>query len=161
MGALNQQQRRVMIEAGFSPKEIRDLNDAKTPDGQPQDLRFDAPVFQRMIEARKVWQFDRIRELTAAGMKPEQIAQVLKGHVINFYRRNKDLTIFDFIKDEYKVEKKVAGIGISPAAMKGNRDRRSAISRHYGKDYGTFTPDETSRRKKPYRLPKRYTLGME
>ena len=160
-GALTPSQKQVMIAAGFSPKEIRDLDRAKTPDGKPQDLRYDTPVFQRVIEARRVWKLDRIRELTAAGMKPEQIALVLRGHIINFYRRNKGMTIFDFIKDEYKVEQKYQGFEISPAAMKNNRVRRSAISRHFGTDYGTYTANEPAKKKKRYILPKRYRLGID
>lgn len=90
---------RILRSAHFSPKEIKDINEAKDPAGNlqpPIDINNDAWLFA--IQSRVNW----YNKMKNAKWTEQEIAQEIR----NCYRRGVKRTPFDFLEG-YKQRKRV------------------------------------------------------
>ncbi len=143
MGILTAKQKKILLDTGFLPDEIKQFDAAKTPDDKQQDLDFDSAPFQAMIESRRKW----ILNLKKRGWNNAQIIIQLK----RYYALKSGRSPFDFLKLEYRPPKKLTDF---VEATKVHI--RSRVSRSLGRSYGRqMTPKLL-----PRFLPKFRTLPL-
>ncbi len=125
-GALSPQERRLLYESGFTKWEVQRFNQAKTPDGQIQDLNFGAAAFQGMMTSRRRW----VERLRKDGWTPTQVRRQIQ----RYYTGKTKAKIFDWLKAEYKPPVKVTASQFS--AMVKSKDRITRrMSTPTGKKY--------------------------
>lgn len=87
-------------QAGFLESEIQELAEAKTVKGEDQPpINLDSPAWQAVLESRREWWIDKVDR----GWTEHEIVNEL----MNYYRRDKSRTPFDFLKAEYRPPKRV------------------------------------------------------
>ena len=123
MGALTRAQKSQLLAEGFLFSEVSAFNDAKTPDGTPQDFAFNSKTFRAARQSRQEW----IRDLKKIGWTEGEIKQRL----VAYYRLKAGRTPFDFLKLSYLPSRT-----ISDFADAVKRKIRSRVSRTFGRAYG-------------------------
>jgi len=94
-----------LLDAGFLGSEVQDIAEAKTSDGKDQPpIDINSPIWQSVMKSRRDWWQDK----RDRGWSEEEIITEL----MNYYRRDKSRTPYDFIRAEYKPPKKVDYIEI-------------------------------------------------
>ena len=99
--------------SGFLPWEIKKFDEAKAPDGSPQQLNVNTKTWQAAMESRRRWVGDKMRR----GWTPKRIAV----SIIGYYVMHKGASPFDFIKVVYKPPK---GLTDYQQAAKARAQRR-------------------------------------
>jgi hypothetical protein len=95
MGALSDREKEEMLNAGWMKSEVRDFNNAKTPDGETQVVAFNSAPFQRMMMTRKSW----VKECKKAGIDNKGIRETLDAY---YSSKRSKRTPWDFLKIEYQ-----------------------------------------------------------
>jgi hypothetical protein len=147
MGALNKIQMKMLIEDGFLPSEIMQLNRAtagNTGAGTSQrhivkqSLAFNSKPFLAMRRSRRRW----VHDLQKLGWADYDI----KLKIREFYNKGSSRDIYSFLKIEYHPPHKLSDY--SRAITVKNR---SQISRTLGKLYGRNLRTATKVRTQPKR----------
>jgi hypothetical protein len=120
MGALTPNEREILRQAGFIPREIKEFNDAVDVNGNPQDLNFKASNFQDMIRNRR----RRVASLRNAGWSDRKIAYLIGSYYSEKHRSKR--TAFDLLQIEASVgvgQKKETDNSIARRLLKLSRVR--------------------------------------
>lgn len=120
---LSHDQKLKLQRAGFTPYEIRRIDEAKTPDGKPQKAVLSDGPWQDAMANR----FAYVRRLRQKGWKPVEIARAINS----YYRKYKKASPFDFLKLEYKPPKKLTDYRSSLTFRKS----RARVTRKFGYGY--------------------------
>ena len=123
MGTLTRAQKSQLLVEGFLPSEIRDLNDARAPDGTLQDFAFNAKPVRAARQSRQEW----IRYVKKIGWTEAEAKQ----RIASYFRLKGRRSIFDFIKLEYSPTRKLTDFQDAV-----RRKIRSRVSRTFGRAYG-------------------------
>lgn len=97
---LNDEQKDILVNAGFVPFEITEFDDARTPSGGFQNMNavFESQPFQDMLVSRAEWVEQRLAE----GWTEEEIEQA----VMELYDDLGYESPWEFLREEYGRGKK-------------------------------------------------------
>lgn len=97
---ISQRDAERLHQAGFLVTEIEALSVAKMPDGKDQPpINLDSPAWQAVLQSRSSWR-DR---LVQKGWDEEGITNEIR----DYYRKDDRRSPWDFLKAEYRPQKKV------------------------------------------------------
>jgi len=153
---LNRNQKKLLMEDGFLPSEIRAFSQATggnvgAGDSErhvvKQAVAFNSKPFLAMRRSRRRY----IKDLKQLGWNDMEI----RAKQVEYYRKGSGRTPFDFLKLEYEPVHKITDFQDSV-----RRKIRSRISRTFGKLYGRTLRTATKVRTAPKRpvVPKRPVL---
>ncbi len=88
-----------LLAAGFLEGEVRELAEAKSPDGKDQPpIDLNSPVWQSVMKSRQEW----IQDKVARNWTEEEILR----EIMAYYERGEGRSPWDFIRAEYKPVKR-------------------------------------------------------
>jgi hypothetical protein len=124
MGTLRIADKNLMKRYGFLASEIKQLDNARTPDGKFQNVNLKTPAWQSTLKSRKKY----IADMRAAKLTDKQIINL----ILDYYKK-KERSIFDFLQVEgsptqRRLHKEVDVIRRFQAKKK--------VARQFGRRYG-------------------------
>ena len=124
-----------MKEAGFLPSEIRQLSEAKKPDGNPQDLDLitQSATFAHALQTRKEWWANALKpkSLGGSGLTYKEAKKVLEQFYVRKKGRKFKRDFWLFLKQSYRPRDKITSKKKFQAAITA----KSLIGKTLGK-YG-------------------------
>lgn len=138
--ALTNLQKKIMLDAGFLPKEIKEFDNSLA-------TSYESRHFQNMIRSRKRWTTAMITN----NWKPKEVYQILR----RYYHKKETRSPWDFFRLEY------AAISQKPV-LSGSKfanflDIRKDVSRNFGRAYARIHVAKQSAYKDLKGIPKRRT----
>jgi hypothetical protein len=111
-----------LFKSGFVFREIKTFNTLKSPSGEPQVVDLDTKTWMAMMQQRRMWREDRLRE----GWSPREIEDAING----FYEKDRGNKPTDFLKGAYKPPRRISDY------KKAVRVRmRTKITKKFGREY--------------------------
>jgi hypothetical protein len=135
MSILDFKLKKELLSEGFLPREIRDIDNAKTPDGKRQNFNINSKVFSAFRRSR----INYIADLKSVGWTLYEIRQKIVDH----YKRD-DLDVFGFLKLEYRPGKKIGSL--PDAVLRRKSIIRAKVTKRLGYNYGRSSKREGIRR---------------
>lgn len=100
-----------MKAAGFLKSEIDQLNDARTPSGEKQDLELiiQSATFEHALQTRKDWWANALKpkSLGGSGLTYNEAKKVLEGFYVKKKGRKFKRDFFLFLKQSYRPKEKI------------------------------------------------------
>ena len=116
--ALSKDQRTIMRQKGFLPREIREFDKNSTTD-------FHSVDFQTMLRSRARW---------VEAMRLNKWTDIEIARRINRFLNRKGRSPWDFFRGEY--DKRIQSPRLSISKFKGYLENRRIISANFGRAYG-------------------------
>jgi hypothetical protein len=134
MGTLQQHQKVTLRKAGFTIREINQLNNARTPDGKLQHLNLTASNFRDMVRHRKEYRLN-LRKL---GWTDDQIDRRVNMYYIGHRSKRSIFSLLQVENSPSQKYKRLTDTEISRKLLARTRISKN-MGRAYGRPLKTFT----------------------
>jgi len=126
----------MMKEAGFLKKEIDDLNNARTPSNEKQDLDLiiNSKPFAHMVEMRRLWWSNALKPkaLGGQGLTYKEALKSLESYYVMKGHRRKKRDLWGWLKISYRPKDKIQ----SKKKFQEAITIKSLIGKALGRGYG-------------------------
>ncbi len=121
---------KILFAAGFTKREIEELNAATDPKGNPQPaIDLSSPAWQATLAKRRNWS-DSIRAEYAISHNKFMTRQLYNQVIDQWYDKGRNRTPWDWIKATYRRDKKIGFIN----AVKRRAQRKiTSLKKEFGK----------------------------
>lgn len=121
---------RILARDGFTQREIREFGKATAPDGTPQAVDINNPVWKEARRDRRAWVKQQREVLNAAGLPKWRINPIIVNEINLYYERGRVRTPFDFIREVYQ-RSLFGSIAVSDYQNKRATDARRRVNKLY------------------------------